>query len=331
LAPGEVESFNGAFTVPNDFCGPDSVTVTAVSICGNVPATDTATSSCPVQTTPGITIVSVGPNGPVVHGQSVTFVGTVKNIGNVTLTNVVVVDSQPTANSPVLGPVTLAPDQTTNFTYTYTAPTDCNCCELVNTFAVSGRDRCASRQVAATSTIVTKYLTHPVVVLALNCPTGGTAGQSTNVTGTVMNAGDITLTNVMVTTAGGTKLVGPITLARGESEDFSTAYTVGGSLQVLASAIDACTGATVNDQDSCGQATPGLVVSTPSIAGGVITLVWSSTPGVTYRVQSCTNLMNPVWVDEPGDVTATGTSASKGLPMQTGATTVYFRVVALHN
>jgi uncharacterized repeat protein (TIGR01451 family) len=330
LAPGEVWSFSGDFTVPNDFCGPDSVIVTAVSICGNVSVTNTATSTCPVQTTPGITIVSVGPSQPVVHGQPATFAGTVKNIGNVTLTNVLVVDSQPAANSPVLGPVTLAPGQTTNFTYTYTAPTDCNCCELVNTFAVSGRDRCASRQVAATFTIVSKYLTHPAVVLALNCPTGGTAGQSTNVTGTVMNAGDITLTNVIVTTAGGTKLVGPITLGRGESEDFATTYTIGGSLQVLASAVDACTGLTVTNQNSCGQATPPLVVSTPSIAGGVVTLAWSSTPGVTYRVQSSTNIINPTWVAEPGDVMATGASASKGLPVKTGTTTVYFRVVALH-
>jgi len=37
----------------------------------------------------------------------------------VTLNNVTVVNSMPAANTAVLGPVTLAPGQSTNFTHTY--------------------------------------------------------------------------------------------------------------------------------------------------------------------------------------------------------------------
>jgi uncharacterized repeat protein (TIGR01451 family) len=328
LAPGEVQPFSGEFTVPHDFCGADSVIVTAVSICGGVTVTDTATSTCPVTTTPGVALINVSAAHPVIKGKAATFIGTVTNTGNVTLTNILVVDSQPAPNSPVMGPVTLAPGATTNFTYTYTAPSYCNCCELVNTFAVTGVDHCAARRVSATLTLVSKYLTHPALLVALNCPTGGTGGQSVNVTGTVMNSGDIDLTNVLVTTANGATLVGPVTLAPGETEDFATTYNVGVLLEITARGMDGCTGLAVTNSGSCGQALGRPAISQPSIAGGMITLSWTSVAGATYRVQSCTSLVNPTWVDEPGDVTATGASCSKALPLSTGKI-VYYRVMVV--
>jgi hypothetical protein len=179
--------------------------------------------------------------------------------------------------------------------------------------------------------MVAKYLTHPSVVLALNCPTGGTAGQSIKVTGTVMNTGDITLTNVMVTTVAGANLVGPITLARGETQDFTTTNTVGGTLDVHASAVDACTGLTVTDEDVCGPANPRPALSTPTITGGTITLSWGSVSGVTYRLQSSTNLDTPNWVNEPGDVVATSATSSKAVPLKTESATVYYRVIRMGN
>jgi hypothetical protein len=326
LAPGEVWSFTGIFIVPEDFCEPDTVTVNALSICDGVAVADSATSTCPVVTTPGIIIVSVGPAQPVVAGQPATFTGIVLNTGNVTLNNIMVVNSMPVANSPVMGPVTLAPGQTTNFTYTYTPPWGCNCCELVNTFAVNGRDRCASRQVSATYTVVSKYLTHPRVIVALECPTGA-PGQSVEVPGTVMNSSDITLTNVIVTGNDGARLVGPITLARGETQDFATTYTMGGLLRVAATAVDACTGLTVIDEDVCGQVLVQPVIGKPSINGETITLTWTSQAGVTYRVQSCASLISPVWVNEPGDVVASGATCSKSLGINTGTATRYYRVI----
>src|SRR5262249_5128539 len=159
------------------------------------------------------------------------FVGIVTNIGNVTLTNVTVVGSMPAAKTPVLGPVTLGPGQATNFTQSYQVK-DCNCCQVVNTYTASGANRCASIQVTATSTLVTKYLTHPAIAVALQCPTGGSAGQTVIVTGIVTNSGDCTLTNVVVVTDTGTHLIGPINLARGEVEDFTTTYKVGGGVRV---------------------------------------------------------------------------------------------------
>jgi uncharacterized repeat protein (TIGR01451 family) len=329
LAPGEVQDFSADFVVPPDFCEPDTVTATGTSICGTT-VTDSVTSACPVVTEPGIEIIGLGPAQPVSPGQIATFVGMVTNAGNVTLTNVIVVGSMPIPNTTVLSPVTLAPGQATNFTQSYLVQ-DCDCCQVVNTYTGSGWNRCASLQVVATSTIVTKYLTHPAITIALQCPSGAVAGQTVIVSGTVTNIGDCTLTNVVVVTDTGTHLIGPINLARGEMEDFITTYTVGGTLRVVATANDACTSAVVTSSASCGQPIAPPSISSPSVSGGSITLTWTASLGATYRVQSSTSIANPVWVDEPGDVLATSTSSSKTLLLSPGKATVYYRIMVVHN
>jgi len=328
LAPGEAWPFKGSFTVPADFCEPDTVTVTAMSICGEVAVTNAASSACPAITTPGISLVGVTNLQPVIPGEPATFAGTVVNIGNVTLNNVTVVNSMPAPNTTVLGPVTLAPGQSTNFTHTYRVPWNCNCCQVVNTFSATGRDRCASRQVSTTHTLVSKFLTHASLTVALECPTGATAGQSVSVSGTVMNTSDITVTNVVVTD--GTKaLAGPITLAVGEMQDFTATYTVGRLLRVTASGVNSCTGSTVFGEDSCGQPIVPPVFSAPVLEGENLKLTWSSVAGVTYRLQYCTNMLSPAWMDEPGDVVATGSTASKSVKPSADTRTHYYRVVAL--
>jgi hypothetical protein len=44
---------------------------------------------------------------------------------------------------------------------------------------------------------------------------------------------------------------------------------------------------------------------------GMVSVVWLSTPGRTYRVQSKTNFLDAMWGDLPGDVLASGSIASK--------------------
>lgn len=328
LAPGEVWPFTGSFVVPEDFCDPDTVTVQAISICGDVEVSATASSACPIITTPGIVIVSVTAATPVIPGEPATFIGTVLNTGNVTLNNVMVVNSMPAANTAVLGPVTLAPGQSTNFTHTYRVPWNCNCCQVVNTFAASGRDRCASRTVTATRTEVSKFQTHPSLMVVLECPTGGTPGQSLKVSGTVMNTGDIALTNVVVT-AGGRAVAGPVTLVRGETQDFTATYTVGSVLQAVASGVNSCTGATIFGQDTCGQVAAPPVFTATRLSGDDMVLTWSTTAGLTYRLQSCTNVSFGTWTAEPGDVVANGSSASKTVKVAPGAH--FYRVMVVDN
>lgn len=326
LAPGEVMPYSASFVVPDDFCAPDTVTVEALSICGELRVTDSVTSTCPVTTTPGLVITRSCPATPIRFGQPVTFTATVANTGNVTLTNVVVVNSKPAPNTPVFGPARLVPGQVTNFTFTYLAPEDCNCCEMYDTLTARAQDRCSGRQVSATATVVCRIQSNPQLTMALECPPLGDLSGLAQVSGMVMNTGDIALTNVMVT-SGERRLVGPITLACGETQDFLAEYTFGQTLQVLASGVDPCSGVTVTAGDSCGQTAPAPVIGQPVVTSEGVILSWSSVPGVTYRVQYCTHLKTGPWQDVAGDVVAQGSTTSKVVPAATDALVRYYRIV----
>ena len=233
----------------------------------------------------------------------------------------------PAPGTVVLRAAALPPGASTNFVRSYLVPRDCSCCQVVNTNTARGWNRCASVQVADTTTIVTRYLTHPTVLVALECPPEGGVGQIVSVPGSVMNAGDVPLTNVTVL-ANGTRIVGPITLARGEMQDFTTSYTVGNSVQVVATASDSCNGAVVSDQHSCGSFILPPRISIGAVTSQSLTLSWTSQVGVTYRVQWSASLVGGTWTDEAGDVTATGTTCTKTVAIPPGTTARYYRVVA---
>jgi uncharacterized repeat protein (TIGR01451 family) len=337
LAPGEVIPYTATFSAPEDFCEPDTMTVEALSICGDVKVSDTVTSSCPVVTTPGIAVSRTCPVEPVLKGKPVTFTAFVVNTGDVTLTNVTVANTLPQSNQLVFGPVTLGPGQGTNFTYTYTTAMDCNCCELVDMLTARGQDRCSGRPVATTSTTVCRYETHPSITVSLDCPTsGGGFGDVLAFSGIVMNNGDTPLTNVIVMGSGpaaNTRLVGPITLARGETQDFAGSYTVDGetpplsTLVVEATGTDPCSRLFVSARQNCeGPDNPLVpVLSAPVISGSQVTLTWTAVRGFTYRVLFKTSLSDANWISIDGDVIAQGDTASKVVNYYPG--TRYYRLV----
>jgi hypothetical protein len=80
------------------------------------------TVTCPVTTTPAITITENCPAAPVPAGNAFAFNGTVHNAGNVTLTNVFVLSNQPAPNTTVAGPFTLAPNASTAYSGSYIVP-----------------------------------------------------------------------------------------------------------------------------------------------------------------------------------------------------------------
>ena len=59
-----------------------------------------------------------------------------------------------------------------------------------------------------------------------------------------------------------------------------------------------------------GLAAPPGIVSI-SASAQEVNIGWSAVRGVTYRIQYVTNLFDPLWVDLPGDVTASGPLATK--------------------
>jgi hypothetical protein len=248
------------------------------------------------------------------------FSGFVTNSGNVTLTNVVVVDDMPTNPTPILGPVTLAPGSSMSFTNNYTAPFCC--CVIVDTLTATGQGRCDGTRVSATSTAVCPLLTTPGLTVTKICPAEPVpAGGVYTFSGSVSNTGDITLTNVLVVSGqpgGNTPVLGPIDLAPGESEVFSGSYTVTtndnpNTDTVTASAGDICAGAPISVTANCLGIVPLATQPLLAVASGhqgPFTVTWSATAGATYALQYKNTLSDPTWITLPGTVTATGSTAS---------------------
>ncbi len=231
LAPGTSAPFTGSYTVSASGDATSTATVTAATLC-NVAVVNSASSACPIVTSPGIAITKACPPVPVTPGATLLFTGTITNTGNVTLTNVVVVDNQPAANTPVLGPVTLPPGTGTNFTGSYFVPL--GTCSSADTLTVTAND--ASTAIPITNAVSANctLTTTPSISITESCPPGPvSAGSSVDFGGLVSNNGNITLTNVLVVSgqpSNNTPLLGPITLAPGASAPFTGSYiAIGGS------------------------------------------------------------------------------------------------------
>ncbi len=73
-----------------------------------------------------------------------------------------------------------------------------------------------------------------------------------------------------------------------------------------------------------------LRVSGGSTSGAdSITITWNAVSGKRYSLQYKDDLANPQWFDLPGDITATGSSASKLDDSITGLRHRFYRVILL--
>lgn len=329
LAPGESIAYTASYIVPTDFCGTDTVTARGTACSRTV--SNSVTSTCPIATTASLVVTKNCPLSPPARGGVMTYTGTVVNTGNVTLINVFVVSSQPTPNTAVIGPITLAPGASTEFTASYPAPTDC--CEIPATLTARGQNKCTAAAVSARVSDVCPLLTTPGISVTRVCPaTTPAAGGLYVFTGTVRNTGDINLTNVFVFSSrpnANTPVLGPIELAPGESQDFSGSYTVSSGVDpardtVKASGTDTCQARTVTALSNCagpvGLSRP--VITAVTASKGMATISWTAEPGITYTLQSRTNAMD-AWVSVAGAVTAAQSTASKQDAMGTSQTRFY--------
>jgi len=281
LVPGEWHNYSASYIVPPDFCGADTVTASGLDLCTFLPVVNSVTATCPITTTPLLAVTMNCPLLPTPRGGLFTYTGSVGNPGNVTLVNVFVVDNQPSNNTPVLGPITLAPGVSVNFTNSYIAP-GC-CCIIIDTLTARGQDRCSSSNVAASATAVCPVLTIPSIAVVQNCPPNPIPmGSVYMFSGYVTNTGDSVLTNVLVFGPQGTNtpVLGPIELAAGESEFYFGSYTVPSnicSVSVAARGQAMCNGNMATSTASCPVATTPLLALTqvcpvsPAIPGGLLT------------------------------------------------------------
>jgi hypothetical protein len=210
------------------------------------------------------------------------FSGTVSNPGNVTLVNVYVVNNQPTNNTPVIGPITLVPGASVDFSGSYTAPPFC--CEITDTLTARGQDRCTSSNVTATATAICPLLYTPAIAVMQTCPPERLVmGSLYSFTGFITNTGDAILTNVVLygsPDGRGRLFLGPLVLAPGESASYSGSLTVpfnSCSVVLTASSQETCNALEVTGIATCLVATsPMLAVSqicpaSPVSAGDLLT------------------------------------------------------------
>src|ERR1035437_9230327 len=220
LAPGVVATFNGSYLAPTNCSVADTLTATAWSACG-VFVTGTTNANCPILTRPQIAVTAVCPTAPVYPGGGyLLYSGTVTNTGNITLTNVVV---RLAANTIVLPAATLAPGASTNFSYPYYYPVPANACMVTNTFSATGQDICTGSAVANDFPVICKVTTTPAIAITQDCPKQAIPGGQVTYSGTVSNAGNITLTPVIVNNQCGSVFV-TNTLAPGAVANFTCTY-----------------------------------------------------------------------------------------------------------
>ena len=291
LAPGASASFTNLYTVPADAC---AVTTTfrgtGQDMCTAAPVTNTVATTCAVITAPGIAITAVCPATPVVPGGALVYSGTVRNTGNISLTNVVVISDRPAPNTVVFTAATLAPGASNNFTGTYPVPT--NACAVTTTFRGTGQDLCATTTVTNAVTTTCTVITAPGLVVTLTCPAVSVVpGGTITYTGTLRNTGNVRLNNVFVVNnqpAPNTPVSVPLTLEAGAMVPFTTSFTApldacSVSSTVTARGSDDCTMMAITNSASATctlLTTPNLVITqvcpeSPAVPGGM--LIYSGT------------------------------------------------------
>jgi uncharacterized repeat protein (TIGR01451 family) len=270
LAPGAVAQFTGSYLAPTNCSVADTLVVRANSRCG-VAVTDTASATCTITTSPQIAVTAICPTAPVIPGATLTYSGTVRNTGNIGLTDVVVVSDLPAANTTVFTAATLAPGATANFTGSYTVPADA--CSVTATFTSRGKDMCTAATVTKSVTTTCTITTAPAIAVTLACPTvSASTGGLLTLSGTVRNSGNVTLNNVFVVNnhpAANTPVIGPLTLAPGAVNNFTTSFTTPAdtcsiSSTVTATGNDKCTAALVSNSATATcmlLSTPRLIVT----------------------------------------------------------------------
>ncbi len=312
LVPGQTVHFNHSFTVPEGFCGDMKLVASGDSLCGELTdVTAAAEAKCQVMTTPGIFVVKNCPTTPLSNEGVFTYTGTVINVGNAPLKNVMVYSDKPAPNTPVFGPVNLDAGESADFTASYTVCTEC--CQSVDVLVAKGQDACSGIEVSNTGASACPVRYSPAIQVTKTC-----VGDNA-FTGTVENVGDITLLNVTVK-AGETLLLGPIELAPGEVKRFTSASYAepnpdealayaGTDVPVVAEGTALCDDYVVRDSAVCKTVgTDSLAILGIQRAGDGFLIRWAAKPGIRYRVECCDTLGGE-WRPVGEDIQAAGGTA----------------------
>ncbi|MGO3183307.1 MAG: DUF7507 domain-containing protein [Aequorivita sp.] len=218
-------------------------------------------------------VIDTNGNGCADVGETIDYSFTVFNLGNVTLSNIMITDPLVSVSG---GPITLAPGETdsTMFTATYTiTQDDIDAGFVENQATVTGTDN-SGTTVSDLSDDDSEFEDDPTVTVLCQDPAialikagvpvdendNGCAdiGETILYTFSVKNTGNVALTNVIVTDPMVTVVGGPINLAAGEEDltTFTAIYTV--------TQTDVDTGFIENQATAEGTASNGDMVSDQS-------------------------------------------------------------------
>jgi hypothetical protein len=208
-----------------------------------------------------------------------------------------VVNDRPAPETPVLGPIDLAPGQSTNFSGSYIAPFDC-CGPCVDTLTARGKSICDGSNVIVTASAACPRITTPAIRVTRDCPPGPPImGDLVFITGIVSNAGNGTLTQVVVTDDHAGELVSNLSLAPGEAVWlFGTYFTTNCGPAVpegiSATGRDVCTSVLVSNRYDttcivlCPTNAPApVVLQSPRVEGGNFIFTIQSQTGASYVVE----------------------------------------------
>ena len=246
LDSGESRNFNGSYLVPTNVCElSDTLTVQGTTPCGGL-VSDRVTRSCAVTNTPRLALTKACPAVATAPGQRLVFTGTVTNTGDVAVTNIVILNDQPTNHAPVTIIERLEPGQGAAFGGSYVVPV--NVCSLTDTLTASGADVCGT-VVTASATSTCAVTNTPRLALTKSCPEiPPMPGQLLVFNGTVTNTGDVAVTNIVILNNQPTNLAPVAVVARlepGQGLSFTGSYLVPTNICTLtdtltASGVDVC-------------------------------------------------------------------------------------------
>ncbi len=264
LLPGEQTTCTATYTLTQDDVDAGVVDNTA-TVTGTDPndtdVTSTDSTSTPIEQTPAIDLVKEATAVGDEAGETIDYIFTVTNTGNVTLTGI-------TVDDPLVGAVdclvtTLAPTESVTCTATYTlTQADVDAGQVENTATASGLPPATPvnpepEPVTDVDTVVTPIDQNPSIELVKSADTAGpvSVGDEIVFSFEVTNTGNVTLTKVKVKDP----MVGPVTcpqttLAPGEAMTCTAEpYTV--------TAQDVRNGEVVNRATATGTGGGGVEVS----------------------------------------------------------------------
>ncbi len=272
LAPGEDQTFTETYTITQSNLNSGSVTNTA-NASGTTPDNSTVTASDSETITasqePGLTLTKTAtPKTYTAVGEEISYNIEVINSGNVTVSDILVSDPLTGLNSPI---TSLAPGASQTFTEIYNiTQSDLNSGSVTNTANASGTTPDNSTVTASDSETITASQEPGLTLTKTStAETFTSVGEEISYNIEVINTGNVTVSDILVTDPL-TGLNSPITsLAPGASQTFTEIYNITQS--------DLNSGSVTNTANASGTTPDNSTVT----ASDSETITASQQPGLT--------------------------------------------------